>query len=71
MLRLAHRLRVSPDQPMRRAGLADVEPNSQARAKSGLHHAGSAPCSKHTVKIVAVATAGRPAVTTDGIVYLK
>lgn len=56
---------------MRRAGLADVEPNSQARAKSGLHHAGSAPCSKHTVKIVAVATAGRPAVTTDGIVYLK
>ncbi|MFJ7252022.1 peptidoglycan recognition protein [Streptomyces sp. NPDC098085] len=26
---------------------------------------------KHTVKIVVVATSGRPAVTTDGIVYLK
>ncbi|BFO18776.1 hypothetical protein SHKM778_51640 [Streptomyces sp. KM77-8] len=26
---------------------------------------------KHTVKIVVVGTSGRPAVTTDGIVYLK
>ena len=26
---------------------------------------------KHTVKIVVVGTSGRPAVTTDGLVYLK
>ncbi|MGW0957408.1 N-acetylmuramoyl-L-alanine amidase, partial [Streptomyces sp. NPDC002545] len=26
---------------------------------------------KHTIKIVVVGTAGRPAVTTDGIVHLK
>lgn len=26
---------------------------------------------KHTVKIVVVATSGRPTITTDGIVYLK
>ncbi len=26
---------------------------------------------KHTIKIVVVGTAGRPAVTTDGLVYLK
>ncbi|MFI1169502.1 TniQ family protein [Streptomyces sp. NPDC020801] len=35
VLRLAHRLHVSPDQLMRRTGLADIEPNTQARAKSG------------------------------------
>jgi hypothetical protein len=36
VLRLAHRLRVSPDHVLRRTGLADVRGNSQAVAKSAL-----------------------------------
>ncbi|MGW1354891.1 TniQ family protein [Streptomyces sp. NPDC002409] len=34
VLRLAHRLRVSPDQIVRRTGLADIQGNTQAMAKS-------------------------------------
>ncbi|WP_431782416.1 TniQ family protein [Streptomyces chumphonensis] len=36
ILRLAHRLRVSPDQVLRRTGLAELQTNAQAAAKSAL-----------------------------------